>query len=71
MNLDIGLPVEQLRTPIRSVLARDAKRTEVSVDCINRRGKSIRCKIRSTPLKRGTDEVLGVILLIEEPAPSS
>jgi two-component system, chemotaxis family, CheB/CheR fusion protein len=71
MNLDIGLPVEQLRTPIRSVLARDAKRTEVSVDCVNRRGKSIRCKIRSTPLKKGTDEVLGVILLIEEPAPAS
>jgi two-component system, chemotaxis family, CheB/CheR fusion protein len=71
MNLDIGLPVEQLRTPIRSVLAREVKSTAISLDCTNRRGKAIRCKIRGTPLKRGTDEVLGVILLIEEPASSS
>ena len=72
MNLDMGLPVEQLRQPIRAVLARETERAELTLECRNRRGKSIRCPIRCTPLTSGAGEVLGAILLMEElPAPSS
>ena len=71
MNLDIGLPVEQLRQPIRSVLAGETERAELTLLCRNRRGKSIRCPIRCTPLKSGTGEALGAILLMDEvPAPN-
>src|SRR5262245_21884027 len=66
MNLDIGLPVEQLRQPIRSVLAGETVKAELTVECRNRRGKSIRCPIRCTPLTAGTGEMLGAILLMEE-----
>src|SRR5215471_5370436 len=66
MNLDIGLPVEQLRQPIRAVLARETERAELTLECRNRRGKSIRCPIRCTPLTSGTGEMLGAILLIDE-----
>jgi len=66
MNLDIGLPVEQLRQPIRAVLAGETERIELSLECRNRRGKTIRCPIRCTPLTSGTGEMLGAILLIDE-----
>src|SRR6266850_1219963 len=71
MNLDIGLPVEQLRQPIRAVLAGETQRAELTLECRNRRGKSIRCPIRCTQLSRGNGETLGAILLMEEvPVPS-
>ena len=72
MNLDIGLPVEQLRQPIRAVLAGETERAELTLECRNRRGKSIRCPIRCTPLKSGMGEALGAIVLMDEvPAPGS
>jgi two-component system, chemotaxis family, CheB/CheR fusion protein len=66
MNLDIGLPVEQLRQPIRAVLSGDVPRAELTVDCLNRRGKPIRCPIHCTPLTGGGGEMLGAILVMEE-----
>src|SRR5262245_34546025 len=72
MNLDIGLPVEQLRQPIRAVLAGETERAELTLECRNRRGKLISCPIRCTPLTSGTGEALGAILLMDEvPAPGS
>jgi len=53
MNLDIGLPVEQLRQTIRAVLAGETQRAELTLECRNRRGKSIRCPIRCTQLLGG------------------
>ena len=38
-------------------------------DAVNRRGKTIRCTITSTPLMGGQNEVRGVILLMEGSAP--
>ncbi len=66
MNLDIGLPVEQLRQPARSVVAGETERVELTLECRNRRGKAIRCPVRCTPLTSGTGEMLGAILLMEE-----
>jgi two-component system, chemotaxis family, CheB/CheR fusion protein len=72
MNLDIGLPVEQLRQPVHAVLAGETQRAEPTLQCRNRRGKDIRCPIRCTPLTGTTGEMLGAILLMEEiPMPSS
>ena len=71
MNLDIGLPVEQLSRPIHSVLSQDTTHAELSLDCVNRRGRSVRCDIRANPLLAQSGEILGVILLMEERAPES
>jgi two-component system CheB/CheR fusion protein len=72
MNLDIGLPVEQLRQPIRSVLTGESARAELTVDCLNRRDQPIRCPIRCAPLNGANGEMLGAILVMEEvPAPPS
>jgi len=72
MNLDIGLPVEQLRQPIRAVLAGETERVELTLDCRNRRGRSVRCPIHCTQLRGASGETLGAILLMEEvPMPGS
>jgi two-component system CheB/CheR fusion protein len=66
MSLDIGLPVEQLRTPVRAVLGGRATFQEVILDATNRRGKAIQCRITCTPLVGVDGEAQGVILLMEE-----
>jgi hypothetical protein len=47
------------------VLAGETERAELTLECRNRRGKSISCPIRCTPLTAGS-ETLGAILLMEE-----
>ena len=66
LNLDIGLPVQQLRQPVRALLAGDTNFQELVLPAINRRGKQIDCRVTCTPLSSQTDGVRGVILLVED-----
>jgi two-component system CheB/CheR fusion protein len=68
LNLDIGLPVERLKPLLRSCLGGDGNGQIVTLDAINRLGKTIRCDITCTPLRGTTDKVRGAILLMEESA---
>ena len=63
LNLDVGLPVEQLRQPIKAALAGDAVEDSV-LDCVNRRGRTVRCRVSVAPLRSNGDDVEGVILLM-------
>jgi two-component system CheB/CheR fusion protein len=65
LNLDIGLPVDQLRPVIRAALNGDGA-PPVTVDAVNRRGKPIRCQVTCTPLAGSDHDVRGAILLMEE-----
>jgi two-component system CheB/CheR fusion protein len=67
LDLDIGLPVEELRQGLRETLA-DGREREQTLDGINRRGKPTRCRVRSAPYLSATG-VDGLILLIEEAEP--
>ena len=67
LNLDIGLPVEHLRNPIRALLVGEVESREVILDATNRRGKRIQCRILCSPLRGGVGkEAQGAILLMEE-----
>jgi two-component system CheB/CheR fusion protein len=66
LNLDIGLPVERLKQSIWACLARESDQFELTLAAINRRGKSIQCKVICVPLLQSTNEVHDVILLMEE-----
>jgi two-component system CheB/CheR fusion protein len=66
LNLDIGLPVAELRTVIRPCLAGEIDRQEVVLEAINRRGKKIKCRVTCTPLVAGSKKREGVILMMEE-----
>ncbi|MEH2358027.1 CheR family methyltransferase [Nostoc sp.] len=49
-SLDIGLPVEQLRSPIRESLSGKKQFQEMILDATNRRGRQIKCYLAITPL---------------------
>lgn len=63
LNLDIGVPHEMLRAPIRSCLAGEGDE-ERTMECTNRRGKPIRCRVLIN-LLRG-DHSKGVVVLFDE-----
>jgi two-component system, chemotaxis family, CheB/CheR fusion protein len=66
LNLDLGLPVTELRDPIRRCLADDGAPARLCLPAINRRGRSIDCEVRLTPMRRADGSIRGVILLMEE-----
>ena len=62
-NLDIGLPVGELERPLELCLSEGLEQ-ELELDCINRRGRSVLCRVRCTPLLgRGLE---GIVVLMEE-----
>ncbi|MDO9021237.1 MAG: CheR family methyltransferase [Deltaproteobacteria bacterium] len=73
LSLDIGLSIDDLRGPIRAVLAED-EAAELSLDCINRRGKAVRCRVSVQPLALHDGQ--GAILIVNDdegrsPAPAA
>jgi two-component system CheB/CheR fusion protein len=66
LNLDIGLPVEQLKQPIRNCLAGGYDFQEILLNATNRRGKAIKCKVSCKPLLGKDAEIRGVLLFMEE-----
>ncbi|HEU0078389.1 MAG TPA: CheR family methyltransferase [Longimicrobiaceae bacterium] len=65
-NLDIGLPVERLKAPIRACIEERSTAEELVLDAVNRRGRSIRCRVTCAPLTTADCEVLGAVVLMEE-----
>ena len=64
LNLDIGLPVDELRTAIRACLNGSSEGEHQEVAAVNRRGRSITCAVSVSPLRDG-DDVIGAILVLD------
>jgi two-component system CheB/CheR fusion protein len=71
LNLDIGLPVDELRKPVRSVLGGEDGLQELTLEAVNRRGRAVRCTLRFAPLASDGQEIRGVIVMMETSDPSS
>ncbi|MEH1866946.1 MAG: CheR family methyltransferase [Nostoc sp.] len=63
-SLDIGLPVEQLRSPIRDCLSGKKQFQEMILEATNRRGRQIKCYLAITPLL-GMD-IQGAVLMMAD-----
>ncbi|MCW5317772.1 PAS domain S-box protein [Nostoc sp. KVJ3] len=63
-SLDIGLPVEQLRSPIRDSLSGKKQFQEMILDATNRRGRQIKCYLAITPLLG--IEMQGAVLMMAD-----
>jgi two-component system CheB/CheR fusion protein len=65
LNLDIGIPVQRLRDPIRRILA-GSKAEELELDGHDRRGKQVHVRITFAPLRyrAQTDEPDAAIIFI-------
>ncbi len=66
MGLDIGLPVEMLIPQIRACLSGISRGETVTLDANNRRGRAIRCKVNTTPLIDRSQNIRGVILIMQD-----
>ena len=56
LDLDIGLPVEQLRQPHpRRCWQRLGDREELELDATDRRGRAFRCRVTVLPLAPAAD----------------
>jgi len=66
LSLDIGLEVQLLASGLTSVL-RGSEQTEgQTIEAVNRRGQSIVCRVRCSPLLGQGGEVDGVIVTMED-----
>jgi two-component system CheB/CheR fusion protein len=64
--LELGLPVDRLKSPLRAVLSEGSSREEAVLDAVNRRGEAFQCRVLCMPLTAdGNGEVSGVIVLME------
>ncbi len=66
LALELGLPVEELRGPLRDVLDSSKSLVELRLEATNRRGRSIDCRIVALPVSVDGQGVSGTILLMEE-----
>jgi two-component system, chemotaxis family, CheB/CheR fusion protein len=74
LNLDIGLPTDQLRPMIRRVLGGDTIRQELRLVAVNRRGRTIDVRVTGTSLGNGAKSLAGAILVMDttdKPAPDT
>jgi two-component system CheB/CheR fusion protein len=55
LNLDIGLPFEQVRPLLRAASGTDGQTGEIVLDAVNRRGRTISVRVACTPLIAADD----------------
>ncbi len=63
-NLDIGLPVGELRSALRASVA-GAKNEEQRLQARDRRGRDVVCRVRTAPLADVSGAVAGAIVMME------
>ncbi|HVW33717.1 MAG TPA: CheR family methyltransferase [Acidimicrobiia bacterium] len=66
LNVDIGLPVEDLRHPIRTVLSGESEAEVLTLTATNRRGREFRCRVSLRPLINRDRQISGVIVLVDD-----
>jgi two-component system CheB/CheR fusion protein len=70
LSLDIGLPIERLAGPLRTVLGGSSEREQAVLEAVNRRGRTIECTTTILPLVSSNSSdgnpVRGAIVLMED-----
>jgi two-component system, chemotaxis family, CheB/CheR fusion protein len=66
LSLDIGLPLERIKTELRATLEGRAEQEQLVLQATNRRGKPIQCRVTLLPLTSdGDGSVSGAIMMME------
>ena len=65
IDLDIGLPMQELDPAVRSVIA-GGEAVDMRVDAVERHGRPIRCRVRVAPLLYGDHASHGAVLFVEQ-----
>jgi two-component system, chemotaxis family, CheB/CheR fusion protein len=68
LNLDIGLPVDQLRPALRVAMSGENGTQSTLVQATNRRGRAVTCRVTCNPLLDSDKALRGVIVVVvDEP----
>jgi two-component system, chemotaxis family, CheB/CheR fusion protein len=65
-GLDIGLPVDKLKRPIRNITNGYGSIEELELSAVNRRGRNITINISISPIKNYDGNINGAILILDE-----
>ena len=65
LNLDVGLPMAELRPTVRDALADPSYVGELQLDAVNRRGRSITLRLVCSPLTASDGTINGALLMME------
>ncbi|MFD7654812.1 CheR family methyltransferase [Actinosynnema sp. NPDC059797] len=69
LNLDIGLPVGELRSAVRAALSGTDTDDVLMLDAINRRGRNTTVRVIVAPMRRQDGAAWGAILVMEPSGP--
>ena len=71
LNLDIGLPLPELRPLVRQALADPGYTDQTTVQAVNRRGRHVAIRVIVSALRGSNGDVNGTILVLEEVVPAT
>jgi len=66
LGLEMGLPMDAMREPLSQALARDPQKSEITLEAVNRRGRTFECHVRTLPLITADGETYGALVLMSE-----
>jgi two-component system, chemotaxis family, CheB/CheR fusion protein len=68
LNLDIGLPIDQLRPALRAAMSGENGTQSTVIQATNRRGRAVTCRVTCNPLLDSDKALRGVIVVVvDEP----
>jgi two-component system, chemotaxis family, CheB/CheR fusion protein len=68
LNLDIGLPIDQVRPALRAAMSDEHRSQSITIEATNRRGRAVTCRVTCSPLLDSDKTLRGVIMVVvEEP----
>jgi two-component system, chemotaxis family, CheB/CheR fusion protein len=68
LNLDIGLPIDQVRPALRAAMSGENGTQSTVIQATNRRGRTVVCRVTCTPLLDSDKTLRGVIMVVvDEP----
>jgi two-component system, chemotaxis family, CheB/CheR fusion protein len=68
LNLDIGLPIDQVRPALRAALSGENGTQSTVIQATNRRGRAVICRVTCSPLLDSDKTLRGVIMVVvDEP----
>ncbi len=63
-SLDIGLPLDELKPPVTAIFSGASEREEVTVDAVNRRGRSFEAQVTFLRLGPLQDDGVGAAIMM-------
>lgn len=67
VSLDIGLPVQRLEPAVRRALEQ-SEASEMHLNALDRRGRTMRCRVRVAPLLYDDRSTQGAVIMVEDHA---